>query len=496
MRKTIVSLAAGALLAGCSLIPTFERPAAPVDGAYPQGDAYPAADVANGPGPSAAELGWQDYFADPRLRRLIEIALQNNRDLRIAVLNMESFRAQYRIQRADLFPEVDVTGQGTRQRVPADLSTTGQRVISRQYGVSLGTTAWEIDLFGRLRSLSESALETYFQSEEARRSTHIALVANVANAYLTLRADQAQLELSRQTLENYERSFNLTRRSYQEGVASRLDLRQSETSVENQRALLAQFTRLVAQDVNALTLLLGAGVPADLPEALPLDDRLVAEVPVGLPSDLLQNRPDILAAEHALRAANANIGAARAAFFPSISLTAAAGTASRQLSGLFDAGTGTWLFQPQINLPIFTAGSLRASLDFAKIQKDINVAQYERSIQTAFREVSDGLAARGTFTDQLQAQTRLVAASQDYYKLADSRYRTGVDSYLTVLDAQRQLYTAQQQLITSRLNQLTSEVNLYKALGGGWNETTQVSSGKAGTPGTPVAPAPATVPAS
>ncbi len=479
MRKTLLCLAAAAALTGCSLIPTYERPAAPVDATYPQGDAY-RADANDAQVPPAVELGWREYFADPRLRRFIEVALDNNRDLRVAALNVEAYRAQYRIQRADLFPEVGATGQGTRQRVPADLSTTGQRVISSQYGVSLGTTAWEIDLFGRLRSLSEAALEQYFSSEEARRSTQIALVASVANAYLTMRADEANLQVTRDTLGTYERTYNLTKRSFDEGIASRLDLRQSQTQVENARASLARYTRLVAQDANALTLLLGAGMPTDLPEGLSLDQKLVADVPAGMPSDLLQNRPDILAAEHRLKSANADIGAARAAFFPRITLTASGGTASRQLAGLFDAGSGTWLFSPQITLPIFTAGSLRASLDYAKVQKDINVATYERTVQSAFREVSDGLAARGTYTDQLQAQQRLVEASQDYFKLAEGRYRTGVDSYLTLLDAQRQLFTAQQALIDARLNQLTSEVNLYKALGGGLNEVTGPAASDAG----------------
>ncbi len=480
MRKTLLCLAAAAALTGCSLIPNYDRPAAPVDAAYPQGDAYKAA-PADAQLPPAVELGWRDYFADPRLRGLIEVALDNNRDLRVAALNVEAYRAQYRIQRADLFPEVGATAQGTRQRVPADLSTTGQRVISSQYGVALGTTLWEIDLFGRLRSLSEAALEQYFGSEEARRSTQIALVASVANAYLTMRADEAQVQVTRDTLEAYERTYKLTRRSFEEGIASRLDLRQSQTQVENARASLSRYIRLAAQDANALTLLLGASIPADLPAGLGLDQKLVSDVPAGMPSDLLQNRPDILAAEHRLKSANADIGAARAAFFPRITLTASGGTASRQLSGLFDAGSGTWLFSPQINLPIFTAGSLRASLDYAKVQKDINVATYERTVQSAFREVADGLAARGTYTDQLEAQLRLVEASQDYYRLAEGRYRTGVDSYLTLLDAQRQLYTAQQALIDARLNQLTSEVNLYKALGGGLNEVTGPAASDAGT---------------
>ncbi len=399
------------------------------------------------------------------------MSLENNRDLRVAALNIEAYRAQYRIQRADLFPAVDASFDGSRQRLPADLSQTGSSMISSQYGATLGITSWEIDLFGRLRALRDQALEQYFATEEARRSTQTSLVANVANAYLTLRADQAQLQLTRDTLGTYQKSYDLTKRSYDVGVASALDLRQAQTSVESARATLAQYTRLVAQDQNALVLLLGSGLPADLPQGRGLGDELLATVPAGLPSDLLQRRPDILQAEHQLKAANANIGAARAAFFPNVSLTANAGTISPDLGGLFDGGSGTWLFKPSISLPIFNAGSLRASLDLAKVQKDINIAQYEKAIQTAFSEVADGLAARGTFNEQLQAQRALVDASSEYYRLADKRYRTGVDNYLTLLDAQRSLFSAQQQLISDRLNQLTSEVNLYKALGGGWQAT-------------------------
>ncbi|MNO98035.1 Outer membrane protein OprM precursor [compost metagenome] len=385
---------------------------------------------------------------------------------------MEAFQAQYRIQRAELFPAVDANVVGSRQRVPGDLSQTGSPTINSQYGATVGTTAWEIDLFGRLRSLREGALEQFLASEEAQRATQTALVASVANAYLTWRADQAQLQLTRETLETFQKSYDLTRRSYEVGVASALDLRQAQTSVESTRATLAQYTRLVAQDQNAVVLLLGTGLPSDLPQGLDLDASLLAEVPAGLPSDLLQRRPDILQAEHQLKAANANIGAARAAFFPSISLTANAGSLSSDLSGLFKGGSGTWLFQPQINLPIFNAGALKASLDLSKVQKNIFIAQYEKSIQIAFQEVADGLAARATYNEQLDAQRALVTASADYYGLAEKRYRTGVDNYLTLLDAQRLLFSAQQQLISDRLAQLTSEVNLYKALGGGWEERT------------------------
>jgi multidrug efflux system outer membrane protein len=297
-------------------------------------------------------------------------------------------------------------------------------------------------------------------------------VASVANAYLTWQADKELLKLTEDTLKAFDQSYKLTLRSNEVGVASALDVSQSRTSVENARVQLARYTRQVAQDQNSLALLLGTTIPDNLPASQPLAADLLTEVPAGLPSDLLQRRPDILEAEHKLLAANANIGAARAAFFPSISLTANAGTLSPDLSGLFKGGSGTWLFSPQINLPIFNAGSLRASLDYSKIQKEITVSQYEKTIQTAFQEVSDGLAARQTYNQQLQAQTDFVNANQDYYRLAERRYRIGIDSNLTFLDAQRSLFSAQQSLITDRLSQLTSEVTLYKALGGGWFEQT------------------------
>ncbi|OLF55523.1 AdeC/AdeK/OprM family multidrug efflux complex outer membrane factor [Pseudomonas chlororaphis] len=470
MSKSLLSLAiTAAVLSGCSLIPDYQQPEAPVAAQYPQGPAYSPAEAAN---QAAAEQGWRQFFHDPALQQLIQTALVNNRDLRVAALNIDAYAAQYQIQRADLFPAISANGSGSRQRVPARASGTGESTITSQYSATLGISSYELDLFGRVRSLSEQALQTYFSSEEARRSTQISLVASVANAYMTWQADKELLKLTQETLGAYEESYRLTARSNEVGVASALDLSQSRTSVENARVQLARYTRAVAQDENSLTLLLGTAIPANLPGAQPLSADLLSELPAGLPSELLQRRPDILAAEHNLKAANANIGAARAAFFPSISLTANAGTLSPDVGGLFKGGSGTWSFAPQINIPIFNAGSLRASLDYSKIQKDINVAQYEKSIQTAFQEVSDGLAARQTYNQQLQAQRDFVNANQDYYRLAERRYRIGVDSNLTFLDAQRQLFSAQQALITDRLSQLTSEVNLYKALGGGWNEQT------------------------
>ncbi|CRM51496.1 putative efflux pump outer membrane protein TtgC precursor [Pseudomonas sp. 31 R 17] len=469
MSKSLLSLAVTAfVLSGCSLIPDYQRPEAPVAAQFPQGPAYSSAQA---PGQAAAEQGWKQFFHDPALQQLIQTALVNNRDLRVAALNIDAYAAQYQIQRADLFPAVSATGSGSRSRTPARLSQTGESSISSQYSAGLGISAYELDLFGRVRSLSEEALQKYFATEEARRSTQISLVASVANAYLTWQADKELLKLTQDTLGAFEQSFKLTSRSNEVGVASALDLSQARTSVENARVQLARYTRQVAQDENSLTLLLGTGLPANI-ASKPLSDDLLSEVPAGLPSDLLQRRPDIVQAEYNLKAANANIGAARAAFFPSISLTASAGTASPNLGGLFKGGSGTWSFAPQINIPIFNAGSLRASLDYSKIQKEINVANYEKAIQTGFQEVSNGLAARETYKQQLDAQRGFVAANQDYYRLAERRYRIGVDSNLTFLDAQRQLFSAQQLLITDRLAQLTSEVNLYKALGGGWNEQT------------------------
>ncbi|WP_369989973.1 AdeC/AdeK/OprM family multidrug efflux complex outer membrane factor [Pseudomonas xanthosomatis] len=470
MTKSLLSLAVTAfILGGCSLIPDYQAPEAPVAAQWPQGPAYSPTESAN---VAAAEQGWRQFFHDPALQQLIQSSLENNRDLRVAALNIDAYRAQYRIQRADLYPAVSATGSGSRQRVPADLSQTGEANITSQYSATLGVSAYELDLFGRVRSLTQQALETYLSSEQARRSTQISLVASVANAYYTWQADQALLKLTEDTLKTYEESYNLTRRSNEVGVASALDLSQARTAVEGARVKLSQYQRLVAQDLNSLTVLVGTGV-GNLPAPLELNADQLAEVPAGLPSELLQRRPDIQEAEHLLKAANANIGAARAAFFPSISLTANAGTLSPSMGGLFKGGSGTWLFQPQINLPIFNAGSLKASLDYSKIQKDINVAKYEKTIQTAFQEVADGLAARKTFEEQLQAQRDLVAANQDYYRLAERRYRIGIDSNLTFLDAQRNLFSAQQSLISDRLSQLVSEVNLYKALGGGWYEQTQ-----------------------
>jgi multidrug efflux system outer membrane protein len=474
VNKSLLSLALLATLGGCSLIPEYQRPEAPVAAQWPQGPAYDERATAV----QAVELGWRNFFRDPALQQLVSIALENNRDLRAAALNVDAYRALYRIQRADLLPAVSADAGGTRTRMPGDLNMSGEPAISSQYSATFGVS-WELDLFGRLRSLREQALEEFFASEAAQRSTQISLIASVANAWLTLQADQALLQVTRDTLKTYEESLGLTQRSFDIGVASALELRQARSAVDSARVNIEQYTRLVAQDRNALTLLLGQSLPAGLQSGDGLERTQLATLPVGLPSDLLQQRPDVLQAEYQLRAVNASIGAARAAFFPRISLTGAAGSASSELSGLFDGGSGYWSFSPSISVPIFNAGQLRANLDYAEISKNIQVAQYEKAIQTAFREVADGLAAQATYTRQVQAQRDLLETSEDYYNLAERRYRTGIDSYLTVLDAQRQLFSVQQQLITDRLAQMTSEVNLFKALGGGWQESTSARPDKA-----------------
>lgn len=477
LKHLTVAVPAALVLGACSMMPTYDRPDAPIPAAWPQGAAYEHTQTAQ---QSAAEIGWREFFRDPALQRLIDVALENNMDLRRAALNVEAFRALYRIQRSELYPGVGVEASGARQRLPADLSPTGEAGIVSDYGVTVGMSSYEIDFFGRVRSLSESALQTYLASEEAQRTAHIGLVGDVALAYLTWRTDREQLGLAHATLNAYEESLRLMELRADAGVASGLDVRQARTLVHQARTQVARYTRLVAEDVHGLQLLLGANIPADLPQGLPLSATLLADVPAGLPSDVLQWRPDIRAAERLLRAANADIGAARAAFFPSISLTAGAGTASAELSGLFNGGSGLWSFVPQINLPIFTAGRLSANLNYAEVSKDIRVAEYERSIQSAFREVADGLAARGTYGVQLAAQRELVVTTEEYYVLAQQRYDEGVSNFLQVLDARRNLYAAQQQLLNDRLAQLSGEVLLYKALGGGWQDRSLASATEVG----------------
>ncbi|MBZ0158451.1 MAG: AdeC/AdeK/OprM family multidrug efflux complex outer membrane factor [Alphaproteobacteria bacterium] len=452
------------VLTGCTMAPRYTRPEAPVPASWPEGPAYKGSAATS---EVAATLTWREFFIDEQLQKLIALALENNRDLRVAALAIERSRALYRIQRADLFPSVDATGSGSAQRFPADISRTGEAATLHQYSIDLGFSAYELDFFGRVRSLKDQALEQFFATEEARRSVQISLVAEVASTYLALAADRERLKIARDTFESQQASYNLIRRRFESGASSALDLRQAQTSVDAARVDIARFTGQVAQDKNALALVIGSPVPADLlPSGLSAITAL-KDLSAGVSSDVLQRRPDIMEAEHLLKAAYANIGAARAAFFPRITLTSAIGTASDQLSGLFGGGSAAWSFAPQITLPIFNTGRNRANLKVTEVDREIFLARYEKTIQSAFREVADALAQRGTLGDQMEAQQSLLDATSESYRLSQARYRNGIASYLNVLDAQRSLYSAQQGMITVRLSRLINTVTLYKVLGGG-----------------------------
>jgi multidrug efflux system outer membrane protein len=467
-------VAMATLLGACTLEPHYERPASPV----------PPLEGSTAGGTAAADIGWREFFPDPQLQQLIALALANNRDLRVAVLNVQSAQAQYRIQRAELFPTINASAVEQAEEIPfgvleaedpaaragAGALPTGGLTL-HTYDVGVGFTNYELDLFGRIRSLSHAALQQYFISGETRRSVQLTLVAEVAIAYVTVLTDQTLLDITRDTLRSQQESYELTQRMFSGGTTTELALRQAESTVDTARANLAQYSRQVAQDRDALQLLLGAPIPDGIDFSGGLDrGDTVAELEEGIPSDVLVHRPDVLAAEHQLMAANAQIGAARAAFLPAITLTGNFGTESTQLSGLFKGGSQAWTFSPQISIPIFAGGANVANLQATKLQRDTAIAQYEKAIQTAFREVADALVARGTLDEQLAAQQALVTASEKAYRLADMRYRGGIDSYLSALDAQRTLYNAQQQLQAVRLVRLQNLVTLYKALGGGLRE--------------------------
>lgn len=477
--KTLFTIPFLALVLGaCSFAPVYERPQAPVAAAWKAegADAAKAPLVqpaASGVAPvPAPDIGWRDFYAEPALRRLIERALEHNRDLRIAILNIEAARAQYGIRRADELPAVGAGASASRQRVPADLSPSGRSTIGERYQVDVGVTGFELDFFGRVRNLSEAALAEYLATEEAARAAQIGLVAQVAGAWLAERTAAEQISLLRRTIEARQRTWELIRLRHGSGVASELELRQAEGLLEGARAELAEAGRTRLQARNGLELLVGAPLDdAELADTVSLaQSRMQAAPPAGLPSTLLERRPDILAAEQRLRGANASIGAARAAFFPRIALTGSLGTASRELSGLFGGGSGVWSFMPQITLPIFDAGRNQASLDLALVRRDIAVADYERTIQRAFREVADGLAARNTIGERIRALQAQVDAAARTLELSELRYRNGVDSQLQWLDAQRSLLGAEQGLLAARAAELANRVELYKALGGGWSE--------------------------
>jgi len=457
-------------LAGCTLAPEYHRPTAAISPAWPKVPGHGESPTNTAAVP-AAEIGWREFFRDPRLQQLIELALTNNPDLRVAMLNVEQTRALYRIQRNALVPTVDVNANGSRQRISTGFAGGSYAATFNQFNVNLGVASYELDLFGRVRSLKKQALETYFATEEAQKSARIALVAEVGAAYLTERELAEQLAVARQSLKAAQQTYELTKRSREAGIMSQLDLNAAEVQRQTARAAAAGYEQQLAQAENYLVLLVGRPLPDDLPLPQPFNPQIcLSDIPAGLPSDLIARRPDILAAEHQLEAANANIGAARAAFFPTITLTGSAGSASSTLEELFAPGSQAWNFSPQIVWPIFAAGTAWNELQAIKAGKLIEVANYQKAIQTAFREVADSLAARATVQTQLAANQTLVKAERQNYELTEARFHTGVDSSLNVLAAQQALDSARQNLIQSEYSRLFNLINLYQALGGGWRE--------------------------
>lgn len=462
MHRRCAYLLCGAMLAlgGCSLAPRYARPAAPVPPALPKTEA--AADAALAP-----DVPWQQFFTDARLRGVIDLTLANNRDLRVATLNIERAQALYRVQHADRIPPVQVAGTVSSQRIPETVASSGNAYTATTYTVALGVASWEVDFFGRIRNLEAAALESFFATQESARATHLALVAAVAQAYLNVAADKDSLNLSRSTLEAQQATLTLIEKSRDLGVATNLDFYQVQSQVDAARADVARYTGLLAVDLNALQLLAGAPVGAELlPEGMGSIEPPRA-VSAGVSSEVLLRRPDILSAEHSLRAAYANIGAARAAYFPRIALTVGVGISSSELSSLFGGGTGMWSFAPQIVQPIFNAGATRSRVKVSQVDRDITIARYERGIQQAFAEASNALTLRETLVNQRDAQEALVRSLSETYRLSDARYKAGIDSYLSVLVAQRALFAAQQALVNVRLAERNNLVTLYKVLGGG-----------------------------
>lgn len=487
MTKTLLVFLAGAtLLSGCNLAPKYVRPVGAAPERFPEGGTFP---IARPDGPAdIALVGWRDFFTDPRLVAVIDLGLANNRDLRVAAANVLQARAQYRVQRADLLPTISANGSATYTNSPLGAGgTTGSGAGTGAgvgggtsvgagststdfaiYSANVGFSSFELDLFGRLRNLSRAAQEQYFASEEAARTVRISLIAEIGTAWGTMASDQEQLRIARETLKAFEQTLNLTREQFRIGVASELESRQAETNYEGARNDVATLSTRIAQDQNALNLLAGTTVLAEhLPGALGAENITRDALPADLSSTVLLKRPDVLQAEHQLMAENANIGAARAAFFPQISLTGTIGTLGTALGGLFRSGSYTYTGSPAIGLPIFDGGRNRGNLDYAKASQQVAIASYERAIQTAFREVADALAQRGTIGEQLDAQVRRAEAARVAARLSDARYRAGVDSFLTSLDAQRTAYAAQQQLATARLTRISNLIELYRALGGG-----------------------------
>ena len=460
IKPVVSAVAAAVVLSACTLMPKYEQPKVAVAETFQHDTA------ANGI--QAAQLGWQDYFADPRLHRLIEIALERNTDLRQSVLNAEIYRKQYMIERNNLLPSLDGSGSASRSRTARDLSSTGSARRSESYSVGLGVTAYELDLFGRVRSTSEAALQGYFNSAATRDAAHLTLVASVAKAYFNERYAEASMNLAQRVLKTREATYGLSKLRHQAGVISAVDLRQQEALIESAKADYATAVQNRETARNALAVLINQPLPDDLPQGLPLSRQFkISHLPAGLSSEVLLNRPDVRAAEYALKQANANIGAARAAFFPSISLTGSLGLASTDLDNLFKGANRTWSFGPSISVPIFNWGTNRANLDVAKLRQQSQIAAYEGAVQAAFQDVSDALVAREQLDKSYGALTRQSNAYRESLRLTNLRYKHGVSSALDLLDAERSSYSADTQVLATQLTRLENMADLYKALGGG-----------------------------
>ncbi|PKN07172.1 MAG: multidrug transporter [Deltaproteobacteria bacterium HGW-Deltaproteobacteria-8] len=472
MRRTAHALTAlglafvlAAPLAGCSMAPKYERPQPQLPLGWTSGVSDQTPAQAN-----ATLADWRQVIVDEPMKRVVELALANNRDLRVAALKIEKTQAQYRIARADLLPKINATAGANMSRTPGTLTGTGFPATTRAYSVGLGFSSFELDLFGRIQSLKDAALEEYLATESAHRSVELSLVAEVSMAYMTLAADREQLALAQEILATEQDSYEVIRQRFEFGVANELDLTRAQTTVDTARVQVAKNTAQVTADENLLAVLVGVPLSPELLPAKSLAEVApLAPVPAGLPSEVLTRRPDVLSAEHQLQSANANIGAARARHFPSIGITGSFGTASNAVNGLFTSGAGAWSFAPQITLPIFQAGAISAGVKVAEADRDILVAQYEKTVQTAFREVSDCLALAASLNSQVQAQGSLAQATGKSYELSGLRYDAGVDGFLSKLDAQRSFATARQNLITVNLSQRNNQLTLYKALGGGWS---------------------------
>jgi multidrug efflux system outer membrane protein len=464
MRAVCVAALLPAVLGGCTMAPRYARPEPQLPANWNSG----AVDAGL---PGAQALEWPQVVTDPAMKNLVDLAIKNNRDLRVAALNVIKAEAQHQITRADLMPKIDATAGSSSTRTPASLTGVGHPVTSRSYSVGLGFTSFELDLFGRIQSLKAQALEQFLATEATRKSVELSLVAQVATGYLTLAADREHLALAHEILDTETASYELQQHRFQNGVINELDLSQARTTVENARINVAKYASQVVQDENALSVLVGMPLTADMAPAQRLDEIApLTPVPAGLPSEVLTRRPDIIAAEHQLKAANAYIGAARAAYFPSISLTGSYGTSSNAVNGLFKNGSVAWSFVPNITLPIFHGGAIAAGVKASEADRDIYVAQYEKAVQTAFKEVSDALSSGTSLDAQVNAQESLAKATAKSYELSTLRYENGVDSFITKLDAQRTNASARQDLITVRLSKTANTLTLFKVLGGGWKE--------------------------